>query len=323
VVLTAADGKVRGDAPLLEPPQGKVCRLQASCVNAEGVRVWGPAQTVAFDRELVVERKPALLQFKPQRGAGRTLDFKTAARFRLGDEDDPDEEREMTTTVQLKESVETATTRGATLALRYATAERVLSEGPPDRRRETPSKILPRIRPALAKVQAALSLDAEGNPTANTVAPASLAGLTKETAAELEKFHEPTQYGLEALAVRLPNETTKPGAKWTAVRTLPIVTGNRFEKGKIDITYTYLGRRRHGGRDEAVIALEGVVRGFEDRESKLAGSASGTAVVDLASGEVLHAQTVVGVDMELVLEGAGDGLKVALTMDMELKRSGP
>jgi hypothetical protein len=322
VALAYADARAQGEAGLPDLPEGKVYWIQPSYVDGAGEKRWGQAQTYTLQRDLVLERKPALLQLKPQRGANRTLDLTTRANMQVGDGDEPGQKWGLITTVQLKENVQSASPRGATLALRYEKADRELIAG-----EESRGGLLEKIQPVLNRLQAVRNLDGEGNPVGSDLAAGALDGLPRATADRLQHFHEPTRFSLDALAVRLPNETMQPGGQWKAVRPLAIVIKTaQFEKGKIDLTYTYMGRRKRNGRDEAVINLAGTVRGAEkDSEAKLSGTVSGQAVVDLATGEAVLAQTNVGVGMEVELKGSSDGpqmVEMAASLELELQRSG-
>jgi len=69
----------------------------------------------------------------------------------------------------------------------------------------------------------------------------------------------------------------------------------------MEMTYTYQGVRRREGRDEAVIALEGTLRGGRGIEEKLGGKAHGSAVVDLATGQISSAEATVTIEATIKL----------------------
>jgi hypothetical protein len=101
-----------------------------------------------------------------------------------------------------------------------------------------------------------------------------------------------------------------------------------YETGHVKMTYTYLGQRKRNGRDEAVIALDGVVRKKgRDKDVDLTGNASGTALVDLATGRVSQAKTTVTIDMEVNITDPGEpgakaeSVRVLATLDVRLERN--
>jgi hypothetical protein len=96
-----------------------------------------------------------------------------------------------------------------------------------------------------------------------------------------------------------------PQERWKAQRPLPIPTPRRQELGRIDMLYTYLGSRTRNGRTEAVLAVEGTVRGVPGQEMQFNGKASGTVLVDLTTGLVSTAEVTVSLDMEARVRDLG------------------
>ncbi len=58
-----------------------------------------------------------------------------------------------------------------------------------------------------------------------------------------------------------------------------------------------MGQRTRDGKPEAVLALDGVVRGKDDNDSA-GGHATGTAVIDLTTGLATHADLRCTVEIE-------------------------
>src|SRR5205823_906284 len=109
----------------------------------------------------------------------------------------------------------------------------------------------------------------------------------------LSHFAEQMRDSLDIAAIPLPG-TCKPSQTWKAKRVLPIfAVGEDYQVGAVDMTYTYLGVRQLNGKDHAVIALKGAVRSGGDKS--LSGKASGTALVDVATGRVSQENVTVDV----------------------------
>src|SRR5262249_19627410 len=156
--------------------------------------------------------------------------------------------------------------QGANLVLSYSNFRLNLDgDGRPTARQRR----LQRAADQMTKVRVRLRQDPSGNLLDNRVdnsaAPASSRASTEELSGQM-------QHALEVLAVPLPTREVKPGQQWKAWRNLPIGAPGKFEAGAVDMTYTYLGKRRNrAGRDEAVLSLAGVVQGREGEETSVGG----------------------------------------------------
>jgi hypothetical protein len=85
------------------------------------------------------------------------------------------------------------------------------------------------------------------------------------------------------------------------------------------MTYTFRGVRRRATGQAAVVSLDGTVSGVQERGRGLKGHAVGTVQVDLQTGRVVQAHTVVEMTLKLsfrgeVVEGSG-ALETQLTRD--------
>src|SRR5262249_28215671 len=139
----------------------------------------------------------------------------------------------------------------------------------------------------------------------------------------LVNFHTPIQHGLEALAIPLPNKPVEAGERWKSQRKLPINTERKLEVGVVDMTYTYLGQRKRNGKDEAGTGPDGLGRRAPGKDAELGGRATGTALIDLATGQVTLAETRVVVDVQLTLAEEGERaetLKLIAILEVRLER---
>src|SRR5262249_40428306 len=116
---------------------------------------------------------------------------------------------------------------------------------------------------------------------------------------------------LQALDVPMPGKEVKPGETWKANRPLPFDAGWRsvetfqsqvwaaVENEILEVTYIYSGLRTVGGAERAVIQIKGQVgRGIDTGSSA---ALSGTALVDLATGQVVEEEVATEARAELVV----------------------
>src|SRR5262249_24305080 len=151
------------------------------------------------------------------------------------------------TVTGFKETV-TASRSGWRLALRYRVPPKrdlLLPGG-----RTRPSDLLEQIQNDLPRLITNVQVDRLGNITQQTLDQRALLPLARTKPEQLQMvkdFHEMMQQGLESLSVSLPaSGNVDPGESWKAERHLPIDTPGKYESGKLDVTFTYLGvRTRH------------------------------------------------------------------------------
>ena len=147
-------------------------------------------------------------------------------------------------------------------------------------------------------------------------------GLPGQLQQLLSDTHQDVLHTLEALTIPLPNEKMEVGKSWVEWRVLQLEIGRISESARVRMQYTYLGVCRRNGREEAVVRLEGQVKGKEGQDDRSAGVWEGTANVDLATGTVVLAKAKVTFDV-LGVTREGELVKLAGREDMELKRTNP
>jgi hypothetical protein len=69
-----------------------------------------------------------------------------------------------------------------------------------------------------------------------------------------------------------------------------------------DLTYTYLGLREQAGNKEAVIHMEGTLRGQRGNAGNVGGTVTGTLIVSPETGQVVQGTATLKVDMDLTLK---------------------
>lgn len=316
----APEGK--GEIVLPELPQGKVYWKQPKWINGKGEPHWASANPMPLTSSPVT-RKPANLVLRYTPGSKRTLDLTIENTFKVSSDDDSDFLR-VSTAASFTESVASSSGSGTMLSLRYRNPpshDLVLPGG-----KSIPNPKLEAIKNDLKRLVTHVSLDRVGNITRQDLifdqrSLAQLARVNPDQIKLISEFHEMMQQSLEALSVSLPiNGTAQPLESWKAERHVPIDTPVKSESGKLDVTYTFLGVRKRDGRDEAVISMDGMVRGKDD---SIGGKADGHILVDLANGQTIQSETTVRLQLKALLSKPGEPpheLRVLDTIQFRMKR---
>jgi predicted Zn finger-like uncharacterized protein len=165
-------------------------------------------------------------------------------------------------------------------------------------------KNLRQVRQDITKVIGSIQLDKNGNPVAHQV---DMKNVQPGPAYQnINAAFGSLQRAVDGLTVPIPNKEVSPGESWNAQRLLPLYYQQyQMESSPLDMTYTYLGTRQQSGRNEAVIALAGQVAKSKSPTIDVSGRADGTAVIDLANGQVLHAEIVIYFEVDLTRMGHG------------------
>jgi predicted Zn finger-like uncharacterized protein len=314
----APEGKA--DLTLPPLPAGKVYWQQPKWIDGQGAAHWTSANTLNLPSPPVA-RKPANLVLRYPQGAQRDLDLQIDTTFKVGSDEDAESFR-IRTLAGFREKIEATGPNGSRLTLRYRVPPKrdlILPKGV-----TKPSGMLAQIKNDLPRMITTVQVDPLGNITRQALDPRALMMLRRTNPRQVEllkDFHEMIQQGLESLSAALPaSGTAKPLESWRAERNLPIDTPGKSETGKLDVTFTYLGQRTRNGRDEAVIQMNGVVRG---KNNTVTGKSTGRVLVDLSTGQTLLAETTVQLQLDVVLSEAGEGdhkLRVLATIQFRMQR---
>jgi predicted Zn finger-like uncharacterized protein len=296
VKLAYEAGEGKADVVLPELPVGKAYWVQPYWVHGTGETRWASANTYRLAMP-PVERKPATLVLKHQAGPPRTVRLTITNSFRVGNDAEAEVAR-MDTRAALSETLQGTNPAGATYRLTYAGVDQTMVVN----KRPIPNPDLPKARAHLKQLVTILDFDSAGNLRRNTLHLLTPRGLVNEAQLKssplgrsLLDFQDPIKAGLDAMAVPVPGRAVNPLEGWGAERLFPVeVPGAPVRKVSLRLSYTYLGQRKRGGRDEAVVAIAGAIR-----DARVGGRASGTAVIDLATGRILLAEVRVSVDMQL------------------------
>ncbi len=312
--LDYRQGEGRKDIILPELPPGKVWWQQPKWVNAKGESHWASAGLLRLPTQ-PVKRDPARLVLNYPRGAARPITLTIQNSLKVSSDDDNDAFR-MVTIAEFLETVMSSGSGGSGLRLQYRKVKRDVTD---PTGKTHPSQLLAQIKSDLPRLVTRLQVDPLGNIARQSFEP--IQRISRPQLEQLKDFHQVIQQGLETMSVSMPpSGTVKPLDSWRGERHLPIDTPGKFESGKLDMTFTYLGVRKRDGRDEAVLAIEGVAHGSRDSVS---GKATGTVLVDLITGQTILANITVVLDLDAVVSGIGKGpqkVKFIATTRVRLER---
>jgi hypothetical protein len=147
-------------------------------------------------------------------------------------------------------------------------------------------KVLDQLKSAAIDLQT----DARGNVVRAT------ADLNKVPAGDarksMDKYLEHIRLGLETLAVPVPegDGRAEPGQRWQATRPLPIGPFDTIYAARFDMIYAFRGVRAENGREVAVLALSGILKPRRVKDREISATATGEAIVDLATGQTVRVQ---------------------------------
>jgi hypothetical protein len=156
-------------------------------------------------------------------------------------------------------------------------------------------------------------VDAQGTTKKDAVDTNQLQQAGPAAQREMITFGDQMLRSFRGLEVALPGEQVQPGATWKARRPLPIDPTWRVlevlpsqiwgtaEADSLEVTFTYLGLRTVNGVEQAVISLKGQVTQGPGDGPGAGGRLSGTAVVDLATGQVVEEEVTTQAEVELVV----------------------
>jgi S1-C subfamily serine protease len=290
----------RGELALPPLPPGQTYWLQPSLVSSTGTRVWLSAQV--YQPPPPVERKPARLVLKPAAERRLVLDRWSALRFSV-------QGHEYGARVALEARL-TDTTQGAegddpVVYRQLAGVKEGVAIGDDLFMTTRLQHVAPYVQFACTK----LVLDAQGSTRRDEMDLNKLKDAPSQSKRYLSSFQWDTQQFLKALEVPLPPQEVPPGETWSAARPLPTDTtwtqldflpaslwgpiGREF----LQMNYTYVGTRRVNGSEVAVIQIRG--QRWPPGDGSAAARVTGTATVDLATGQVVEEEVTTQLSADL------------------------
>jgi S1-C subfamily serine protease len=292
----------RGELLLPPLPAGQAYWLQPSLLDPRGARVWMSAHV--YKLPAPVEPKPARLAWQPP--AERRLVLERWSVLQHPGPEGNDHRTVITQEVRL-----TDTSRGPKGNNLQAFSRQYtdLKEGVSEDGKVQMTTRLKYIPQNLQFLGSNFTADAQGTTQRDDI-DAKLKDVPAVPKRHLSALQADVQKFLQAMEVPMPGKEVQPGATWTGVRPLPIdaawksldllpsATWTTVENQLLDVTYTYMGVRAVNGTERAVIQIKG-------RPSQQPGATetplTGTALVDLATGQVVEEEVTAVSHVELMM----------------------
>jgi S1-C subfamily serine protease len=313
VKVSGRAGVYSVDVPLPPLAPGQVCWVQPVLDNALGVTQWGQAISYTHDPSLVLERKSALLEFRPPSGiVQRTLKITStdAVNVYQGDNHRTRSQKMDGYVLEMLGPDPGGQGTGIRLTLGRATITRER-----DRRVEP---LPPEIYSYLARFSPTFTVDysnrakGRGKPSFGAVP-----RLHRETVSDL--FGDLCN-AWEVTTVQLANRTVRPQESWPAE--IPMLIEDEFTRDVRDkvvrlyVKCTFEGLRTVAGRTEAYIRINGIARGQGRRADIVFGKVSGHALLDVEKGFLTYARTLISTEVDT----ESHGLRILVTSESTVSR---
>lgn len=297
------------------PPLSKdrVLWTQVSIVRRNGQRTWYPASPYA-GQFAVVERKPVTLAYAHRPDQPCQLDLSTTTDLKLRALDGGDSHLVLGfKAVMLERTLPASGPDG--LAGATFTFSRVSLSDKLDNKELPADKIMLRSLQSLRAVRALARVDKQG-----AVTPLKVSAAVSNTTTRQDLLWVAGQalQALEAVTVPLPGQEVSHDRPWKAQRRLVLGSQKRSQPAIIDVTYTYHGTRVRDGRSEALVFLQGEVRGQKGARQLVSGRMDGQAVIDLKTNQVRYADA--NLNLDLTLTRGTESAQANGTMRIALER---
>ncbi|MCI0456160.1 MAG: hypothetical protein L0Z62_04165, partial [Gemmataceae bacterium] len=303
VTLAIQQQAGRGELTLPPLAAGQVYWLQPSVVDGSGARAWLSAQV--YRPSPPVERKPARLVLNP--AGDLPLVLERWSTLRVADRQGRDHRVLVNQEIRLTDSPRGQQGPNRTLYRQFTGfKEGVSIDG------ETyMTSRLQHLAPNVQFVAQTLTVDAQGTTRRHVIDPKLRDSPPDAARRALIDFQEQMQKFLQGLEVPVPGEQVEVGQTWKAqrpmladeawkaLRVLPDEIWGRVENDTLDMTYTYLGTRTVKGAEHAVIHLRGQSVSQPGGGPNSGARLSGTAVVDLATGQIVEQEVTTHTNIEL------------------------
>jgi len=310
VAATFRDGAYAADIPVPPLNGNGVCWVQPLLVNAAGAKRWGTARPVAATALAVIDRRPALLQFKPPTSPSqRTVRMKSTQTVSLY------ERAEMRVfggkmDAGLLESLG-PDPRGIGTFIRLTLGQCPYSQELAGKTLVPPPQAytnLSRFSPTFL-VDAGNACTERGKRNFNIVAP-----MYRKL---VESMYELICNSYESTTLPLPNRMVQPLETWPARMPMFVLVNGKRQLQDIYVTCTYQGVRTVPGRTESVISLSGEVRGRGPHAALVLGKAKGRAHVDIDKGFLTSVELSISSELEI----EDSGVRVMVNDETILNRS--
>jgi hypothetical protein len=294
------------------PEAGKVLWLQMTYTNGTGKPAWTSGNPHPLAPP--VEPKPATLAHRPRLNSRDPVFLKSTSQFKLTSSSGRELTYYQNIETRLTEATVAAGPAGSRVRLgidKFAIGISLNKEAP---------EFTPAFKEAIGRQIKALAIDLVLDPKGNITAKKN--DLTRiarvaDVRDIVNAMGDDIQSSFDAVAIPQPGGMVQPGQTWQARRTLPVYVPGNTQTGVMNVTYTYRGQRQHNGKTVAVLALSGGLSSARPG-SNLRGSINGTALIDPATGMVIHAAATA--NATLTIKYRGDAYESRGTLEVRMDR---
>lgn len=159
-----------------------------------------------------------------------------------------------------------------------------------------------------------IEMDGDGNQARYQ---ANFGRAPRDSRAAISDISDQVMQSLTVLTVPLSGETLPPLKTWKAQRLLEVGPLGMAIPAQADLKYTYLGLRDQAGKKEAVLHVEGALRGQRSNSGNVGGSVTGTLMIAPETGQVVAATATLKVDMDATMKGSPLKMNGELAVNMK------
>ncbi len=294
--LPVKDGVASAEMNLPVLAEGDVYWAQPYYNDGAGkAQRWLP---VLFAARVPVERTPVVLKLNHTPNSKNDLEMTCVTTYTLRDASGEEHTLSALLKANMLESIAAVDGRG--IAGVHVTYTKISLGTKIDNQSLPRDRRLQATLPNLFRVKADLRVDSKGAIVENHL---DLAAVPRNARELVEGIAAKIQKSFEAVELSLPGELTQPNVAWTGRRDLPIETVGDDELGIVDARYTYIGRHKRNGIDEAIVEIKGDVKGNKGNGLNLGGRVQGLALVNLDTNQVIQANVTTYLDLDLTLNG--------------------
>lgn len=308
--LVRADGAFKADVPMPARQPGQVCWLRPVFFNAVGVRQWDVATAVPEEAQVVLERQPASIQFKPPTAAiERTVELNSVVTLNVY--------RGQNRAAVLTQKMESTALESLHPDPRGIGTFIRLTIGKCDFRREAGSETLTPPAKANAQfTQYSPTFLVDATHACKERGLRNFRRLPPDTRGVVELMYESLCNTFEATTLPVSNRVMRPGETWPAQVPLFVIREGRRQVLDLHLMCTYDGLRVAEGRNEASISLAGEAKSRGLRATVL-GKVKGKALLDVDRGFV----TLVKLSVNSEVDDEDKGLRVLVSEESTITRT--
>jgi hypothetical protein len=147
------------------------------------------------------------------------------------------------------------------------------------------------------KLSLNVEMDGDGN---QSRAEADLSRVPPETRGLISEMSDQVLQSLSVMAAPLSGDKLQPLQSWKTQRLMEVGPILLALPAQANLKYTYLGLSDRAGQKEAVIHVEGSLRGQRGSEGNVGGTVSGTLIAAPETGQVVNALATIKLDVDVL-----------------------